>query len=373
MRVALLANLKKNAPTWPGMPPDQWDDLDGWDTIQAIAVALEKNGHEVIFLEGDQTLYNNLKAVKPDICFNICEGHFGDAREAQVPAILEMLRIPYTGSRVLSLALALDKPLTKRVLSYHGLPTPAFQAFERVDEVLDPDLHFPLFVKPSREGTGMGVSAESIVRNEAELRTQLERIFERYNQSALVEQYIEGREITVGIVGNLVAPVAHRIPEDEDARRIFRGLHFFPPLEIDTAAYPEEEAGLYTNRIKVELAHDFHYVCPAPLTAEQTEELNWLAATTFRVMGCMDVARIDFRLDANDNNKPYILEINPLPGLNPTYSDLCIEATADDWSYEKLVNTILDEAINRYQLTEKTNYVMKMPQLESIPLSWAGS
>ena len=202
------------------------------------------------------------------------------------------------------------------------------------------------------------------MRDEAQLRTQLARIFERYNQAALVEQYIEGREITVGVVGNLVTPVAHRIPEDEDARRIHRGLHFFPPMEIDTAAYSEEEAGLYTNRIKVELVHDFYYFCPASLTEEQVEELNWLTATTFRVMECLDVARVDFRFDANDNNKPYILEINPLPGLNPTYSDLCIEAAADGWSYDKLVNTILDEAIKRHQLTKQPDQAMQMPKAE---------
>lgn len=352
MKIALLANLKQNAPTWPGISPDQWDDLDSWETIQAITIALEKSGHRVTFLEGDDTLYNNLQAVKPDICFNICEGHFGDAREAQVPAILEMLRIPYTGSKVMTLALALDKPMTKRVLAYHELPTPAFQVFEREDEPLDPQMQFPLFVKPSREGTGMGVAAESIVHNDAQLRPQLRRIFERYNQPALVEHYIEGREITIGIVGNLKAPAARRIPEDEEARRIFQGLHIFPPLEVNLEAYPVEEAGLYTNRIKVDLAHEFHYYCPAPLTPEQVDDLNWLAATTFRVMGCYDVARIDFRLDANNNNKPYILEINPLPGLNPGYSDLCIEAAADDWRYEQLINRILNEAIQRYQLKD---------------------
>lgn len=282
MKVALLANLKQNAPLWPGMSPDQWDDLDSWETAQAISIALEKAGHNVVFLEGDQSLYNNIQAVKPDICFNICEGHFGDSREAHVPAILEMLRIPYTGSQVLTLALALDKPMTKRVLTYHGLPTPAFQVFEREDEPLDSSLSFPLFVKPSREGTGMGVSAESIVRDGTQLRNQLRRIYERYQQPALVEQYIEGREVTVGLVGNLAEPVAWRVPQDEKAGRITRGLHFFPPLEIDMTAYPPEEAGLYTNRIKVELAHDFHYVCPAPLEESQVEELNWLAAATFR-------------------------------------------------------------------------------------------
>jgi D-alanine-D-alanine ligase len=303
-------------------------------------------------LEGDITLYDSLRQVKPDICFNICEGHFGDGREAQIPAILEMLRIPYTGSRVLTLALTLDKPMTKRVLTYHDLPTPPFQTFERVNEPLDPALKFPLFAKPSREGTGMGVSAESIVHNEAQLRTQLARIFERYNQVALVEHYIEGREITVGVVGNLTGPVARRIPEDESAPRIMRGLTFFPPLEVNLGAYPEEEAGLYTNRIKVELAHEFHYLCPAPIEERLLDDLNWYTAATFRVTGCHDVARVDFRLDASDNNKPYILEVNPLPGLNPGYSDLCLEAQAHGWSYEELVNCILDEAIKRYGLDQ---------------------
>ena len=350
MHVALLANLKKNAPTIPGTSPDYWDDLDSDETIQAISDALEAGGHQVTFLEGDVTLFDNLRRVKPDICFNICEGHFGDGREAQVPAMLEMLRIPYTGSRVLTLALALDKPMTKRVLAYHNLPTPPFQVLERVDELLDPEMQFPLFVKPSREGTGMGIGAESIVRDEIQLRAQLRRVFERYDEPALVERFIEGREVTVGIVGNLTPPVAWRIPEDEEAPRISRGLHFFPALEVDMAAYPAEEAGVYTSRIKVELAHEFHYLCPAPLSTEEVEELNWLTAATFRVTGCLDVARVDFRLDANEGDKPYILEVNPLPGLNPHYSDLCIEAAADGWYYEELVNRILEEAVDRYQL-----------------------
>jgi D-alanine-D-alanine ligase len=350
MRVALLANLKKNAPTWPGMPPDRWDDLDSEETIEALSRALEAGGHQVTFLEGDTSLYDNVQKLKPDICFNICEGHFGDGREAQVPAMLEMLRIPYTASRVVTLALALDKSMTKRVLAWHGLPTPPFQSVESVDEPLDPDMHFPLFVKPSREGTGMGVSAESIVRDESQLRTQLKRIFERYSQTALVERFVEGREITVGVVGNLATPAARRVPVDAGSPRILGGLRFFPPLEVDLSAYPDEEGGVYTSRIKVEWAHDFHYHCPAPLSLAQVEELNYLTAAVFRVTGCLDVARVDYRLDAHDNNKPYILEVNPLPGLNPGYSDLCVEAEAAGWKYEELVNRILDEAIRRHGL-----------------------
>ncbi len=350
MHVALLANLKKNAPTWPGMSPDQWDDLDSEKTIHAIMEALQSGGNQVTFLEGNATLFERLNEVKPDICFNICEGHFGDSREAQIPALLEMLRIPYTGSRVLTLALTLDKPMTKRVLTYHNLPTPPFQVFERINEQLDPDMRFPLFLKPSREGTGMGITAESIVHNETQLRSQMRRLFEKYDQPVLVEHFIEGREITVGVIGNLTSPVAWRLPEDDEAPRISRGLHFFPPLEVDMSRYPAEEMGIYTNRIKTELADDFYYLCPAPLSDEQIDELNWLTAATFRVTGCQDVARVDFRLDANDNNKPYILEINPLPGLNPGYSDLCIEAQADGWEYKELVNRILDEAIERVGL-----------------------
>ncbi len=350
MHVALLANLKRNAPTWPDMPPDRWDDLDSEETIESITRALESGGHRVTFLEGDATLVDSLRRVRPDICFNICEGHFGDGREAQVPAILEMMRIPYTGSQVLTLALALDKPMTKRVLAYHDLPTPAFQVFERLDESINADLCFPLFVKPSREGTGMGVSADSVVRDDVQLRAQLRRIFERYDQPALVERFIEGREVTVGVIGNLRSPVAWRLPEDEEAPRVTKGLHFFPPLEVDMGAYPAEEAGIYTSRIKVELAHDFHYVCPAPLATELVRELEWLTAATFRVTGCLDVARVDFRLDASDGDRPYILEVNPLPGLNPGYSDLCVEAAADGWTYEELINEIFDLAAERYGL-----------------------
>lgn len=353
MRVAVLANLQKNAPSWPGMAEDRWDDLDSEETIEALVAALESGGHEATFLEGDLTLFETLPKLKPDICFNICEGHWGDSREAQVPAVLEMLRIPYTGSGPLTLALALDKPMTKRVLWYHNLPTPAFQTFERAHEPLDPDMKFPLFVKPSREGTGMGVSADSIVNNEDQLRARLNRLFEIYDQPLLVEHFIEGREVTVGLVGNLTTPVARRLPDDHEAARISRGLHFFPPLEVDMSRYPVEEAGVYTSRIKTELVHTFYYLCPAPLPDDLVTELNWLAAATFRVTGCFDVGRIDFRLDANDNNKPYILEINPLPGLNPGYSDLPIEAKADGWTFDQLVNRILEEAIDRYSLEEQ--------------------
>ena len=266
-----------------------------------------------------------------------------------MPAILEKLRIPYTGSQVTCLALTLDKPMTKRILTYHDLPTPEFQTFERVDEPLDPKMQFPLFVKPSREGTGMGVSAKSIVRDERELREQVRIMVERYQQAALVETYIEGREVTVGLVGNLVGPVARRIPHDENLPRIQAGLRFFPPLEVDLSPFFETDI-VYDNRLKVDLADQLTYLCPAPLDDDMVDELNWLAAAVFRVTGALDVARVDFRLNINEDEKPYILEINPLPGLSPGISDIVIEAAADGVEHTELVNMILETALRRYGL-----------------------
>ena len=348
-RVALLANLKKNAPKFDGMAVDQWDDLDSEKTVNALVEAIRAGGYTCEFLEGNLTMFETLPLYKPDICFNICEGHFGDAREAQIPSLLEMMRIPYTGSKVLTLALALDKPMTKRVIAFHDLPTPEFQTFERIEEALSPEMVFPLFVKPSREGTGMGVSRNSIVYSESEMREQISVIFEKYKQPALVERYIEGREVTVGFVGNLVGPVAQRLPDDENDRRIEAGLHFLPPMEVDLSPFSDSDT-VYSNRLKVDLADELNYLCPAPITDEQRYDLNWYAAAVFRVIGALDVSRVDFRLDVHNDYKPYILEINPLPGLSPIISDLVIEAAGEGIGHTELVNMILETALKRYSM-----------------------
>jgi D-alanine-D-alanine ligase len=364
MRIAVLANLKKNAPTWDGMAADRWDDLDSPHTIEAIIQALESDGHEAKFVEASilppHNMIEKLLAYKPDMCFNIAEGHFGDSREAHIPSILEMLKLPYTGSKVMTLALALDKPMTKRILNYHGLPTPEFQVFEHATDEINADLldehgeelRFPLFIKPSREGTSVGVSAESIVHTVRELREQVSKQLKLYNQPILCEHYVRGRELTVGMVGNMEATAARRLNERTIPDELPPTLDFFPVMEVDTESYGESEAGLYTNRMKVELVDDFRYQCPAKIDSDLEYHLKLLAAAVFRVIGCRDVSRVDFRLDEDDGNKPYILEVNPLPGLNPGYSDLCIQANAAGWSYEQLVNAIVSEAQWRYGMLQ---------------------
>lgn len=359
MRIAVLANLKKNAPRWEGMPADQWDDLDSEKTVNSIAAALQSYGHEAVFFEASVlppfNLIERLTEYKPDICFNITESHFGDGREAQVPALLEMLRIPYTGSQVLTLALALDKPMTKRIFAYHDLPTPEFQVFERADEPIcaeladtETTLRFPLFLKPSREGTSMGISAESIVTTIDQLRERLAQMIGRYNEPILCEHYISGREVMVGMVGNMHPTAARRLSERDWAGELPDTLRFLPIIEFEPT-HADTEADVYTNRMKTDLADDYRYQCPARLEPELEQQLLMLAAAVFRVTGCKDVARVDFRID-RESGQPYILEINPLPGLNPGFSDLCLQSDAAGWRYEFLINSILENAARRYGL-----------------------
>lgn len=351
LSVAVLANLKDNAPVYPGMPPDTWAELDTRRTTDAIVAALEMAGHRATVLEGDISLVEQLRLLAPDICFNLCEGHWGDSRESHVPAILEMLRVPYTGSGVLALALTLDKPLTKRLLAHHGLPTPAFQVFHRADTPVRPDLTYPLFVKPSREGSSLGVTAASIVDGERELRVQLTQQLERFQQPILVEQFVRGREVTVGIVGNLAGETPGDEPRGTAAQDLPPGLRALPPLEVHVGNYAEGRSGVYVGRIKSDPGDEYHYSCPALLPTDLSAELRSLAASAFAVTGCRDVARVDFRLDADDGDRPYVLEVNGLPGLCPGYSDLVLAADAAGIAYEELINAIIGHACERHGLT----------------------
>ncbi len=351
--VALLYNLKHHVPLDPGAPADALAEYDSEETVQAIEEALRAGGHEVISLEADVTLLDTIREARPDICFNIAEGHRGDARESQVPALLELLGIPYTGSKVLAHALSLDKAAAKHLWRDVGLPTAPFQVFQRAHDPLDPRLPFPLFVKPVREGTGMGINHRSVVHTEPQLREQVAWVLHTYRQPALVESYLPGREFTVGLLGN--SPVYRqelwRGPGRPERNGFYAadGFHVFPVLEIDVSPVPEA-GGLYSSHVKSELPLAPRYLCPAPIREALAEELRQLAVEAFLTIGGLDVGRVDFRLDAE--GRPHLLEINTLPGLNPTYSDLCIMARAEGVEYAHLINEILDLAAERYRLKE---------------------
>ncbi|MBI2333274.1 MAG: hypothetical protein HYU84_14155 [Chloroflexi bacterium] len=347
-KIAVLANIKDdNHPKPEGVPPDAFADFDHIETVDALRTALETDGHTTVFIQADRELPYALRKVKPDICFNIAEGLGGDAREAQVPALLEMLNIPYTGSRVLANGISLDKTLTKRIWRDRRLPVAPFQEFTFGDEPIRPELKFPLFVKPAREGTGMGVDMNAIVKGEAELRERAQYIINTYQQPALVENFLPGREFTVGILGRSDSKLYSRHPEwyEKD------GFHRFPVLELDTGN--TEGPWIYTNEAKskdVGPEDNLGFFCPANVDPELEKRLKHLAFRAHNILNVLDVSRTDIRLDEEGN--PRLIEINTLPGLTPNYSDLCLQAAAEGINHTDLVLDILYLAAGRWGMLE---------------------
>jgi D-alanine-D-alanine ligase len=347
-KVAVLANIKDESKPKPeGVPPDAFADYDHIETIEALRAAIETDGHQTVFIHANEDLPFTLREEKPDICFNIAEGLGGDAREAQVPALLEMMKIPYTGSRVLANGISLDKTLTKRIWRDRRLPVAPFQEFHVGDEPLRSDLEFPLFVKPAREGTGMGVDTNAIVKNEKELRERAEYIINTYHQPALVETFLPGREFTVGILGRADARLYSRHPEwyEKD------GFHRFPVLELDMSrsvtplVYSQEAK---SKDVGEEGAPG--YFCPANIEPELEKKLKYFALRAHFLLNAQDVSRTDIRLDEHGN--PRLMEINTLPGLTPDYSDLCLQSKAEGIRYEDLVLEILYLGASRWGMVE---------------------
>ncbi|MGE5140844.1 MAG: D-alanine--D-alanine ligase family protein [Rudaea sp.] len=396
--VGLLYSAKVNAPHEQDeeTPWDKWNELDSEVSITGYERALRDGGHEVVPLEGDLFLPEKLTRYKVDICFNTCEGHRAKSREAQVPAMLDMLGVPYTGSGVMALTIALDKAMTKRVLQFYSIPTPAFQVFITGDEPVDPRLNFPLFAKPAWEGSGIGITAKSICQNPRELREQVRYLLRAYKESVLVEEYIEGREVTTGLLGNIMPrgawikerrkmlaaqgqprealqPVpagAEAVPAEQPngaadgkppttngkrpapPRDFYHlGVRVFPPMEVDFSPLGSGP-NLYNSEIKSKNPWGPRYLIPAPISAKLTDQISRLTVATFRALECSDFARVDFRIRSSDN-KPFVLEINPLAGLTEGLSDIVMEAEAAGMSYAQLINGILEAALKRYGMLEE--------------------
>lgn len=329
-RVALLVNSTNGNYKLPqGAPTDALAEVDGAKYVEAYAAGIRLAGCEPLPREGvpDLGVIEWLREKQPDFCFNVCEGFGGESREAHMPALLEMLGLPYSGPTPLAAAVTQDKPTTKRLLSSADLPTPPFEVFDCPVAARSCSLPFPLFVKPTHEGTGMGVRSDSIVRCPNELSGQVDRIVRQYHQPALVERFIEGRELTCGLVGN-----------NGD-------LHVMPILEVDFGGYPEGLAPVYSSLHKNDLDHLFRYQCPAPLPASVAAEIQRLTRATFEVTGCRDYARVDFRLTPDGHL--FILEINGLPGITPR-SDMTMMAKAEGRTHAQLVADVLKAGLRRY-------------------------
>jgi D-alanine-D-alanine ligase len=353
-RVAVIANVKGETALPIDAPADAGAEFDRKETIQAIQAAIESDGHTTAFLPADATLPFTLREYRPDICFNIAEGIVGDSREAHIPALLELLRIPYTASRVLTNAIALDKTVTKRIWHEMGLPTANYQEFTAADDPLSASMHFPMFVKPAREGTGMGMDAGSIVFDEVELRQRVNWVVSQYDQPALVEEYLPGREFTVAVMGRKEALFYSHRPDLYHAD----GFHRFPLLEVESllsvtpGVYGHEAKTLHNGEEGVPA-----FICPAKVDPDLENQLQSLAIAAHNAIGAVDVSRVDIRLDAE--GQPRLIEINTLPGLTPEFSDLCVIAGADGLSYQDIILEILYLGASRWNLMPARKFGME--------------
>lgn len=329
LRVGLLYNLGKDELPGEDEPPDIHAELDGEETIESLTDAISQAGHEVMKVEANEFAWPILRNGRLDIVFNMAEGLGGESRESHFPAILEMLGIPYVGSGILSLALSLDKPMAKRVFRAEGIPTPAFEVVETGAVADARHLRYPLFVKPAHEGSSMGIGPTSVVGDRPALDQMVAHVHRWYRQPALVEEFLSGREFTVGILGN-------------------GEPHFLPIIEVNFEPCPPDHGRVYSYQFKREWDDGKYYLCPAPVTAVEMELLRSTALRGSRALGCLDVVRVDLRLD--EDGVPNVLEVNPLPGMRPGFSDLPRMAEVAGMTYPELVNRILDEALVRYGL-----------------------
>ncbi len=302
---------------------DSEAEYDSPRTIEAIAQAVEGYGHQVVRLEATGDFPRALMTSGVDLVFNIAEGIRGRSREAQVPSLCELLGIPYTGSDPATLSLCLDKGLCKRVLREQGIDTPAFQVLVTGREKLRP-FQFPVIVKPNAEGTSKGITKNSVVDDEAGVRAAARELIDRYDQPALVEEYITGREFTVGLLG-------------EKRPRVL------PAMEV-VFLHPAERP-VYDYECKQHWESHVRYECPAKLTKEEERAIERVSRSTFMALGCRDVARIDIKLAPD--GRVWVIEVNPLPGLTPDYSDLCLIANGAKIDYRTLIGEILSGGLKR--------------------------
>jgi D-alanine-D-alanine ligase len=327
MKIGITYNLRQEDDKDSRLPVDNDEEFDSPDTIDAIAGVLEGAGHQVTKLGYGRDFVVALLNDPPDLVFHIAEGVSGRSRESQIPALLEMLEIPYTGSDPLALGLTLDKDLAKRIAASHGLATPRhlvaedLPSFQRL--VFD-DLRFPLIVKPAHEGSSKGIRLQSRVVDDPELRKQAAWLFDRYGGPVMVEEFLEGEEFTVGVIGNTpprplgVMMIRHRFLPAEDF--------------------------IYSLEVKRDWENQVEYLSPPPISDSLLAAISELATGVYSALGCRDVARVDIRLR---EGKPHFIEVNPLPGLSPEYGDLVIMARKRGVTYEELVLEILRHARER--------------------------
>jgi D-alanine-D-alanine ligase len=331
MKIGLTYDLRSEYIAM-GYTDEQTAEFDRDDTIIAIEGALHALGHETDRIGNAKKLTERLvRGDRWDFVFNIAEGLKGVSREAQVPVILDLYEIPYTFSDPLVMSLTLHKGLTKQVIKERGLPTPDFIVIERPADVEAISMSPPYFIKPVAEGTGQGITAESVIWERQQLSKACRSLLDRYEQPVLVERYLPGREFTVGILGT--GPAAEVLGT----------------LEVILLEGAEKNVYSYTNKEKCEDVVEYRLVLPNG--DRSVREAETVALESWRVLGCRDGGRVDLRCD--EKGKPYFLEVNPMAGLHPEHSDLPILSKQLGMPYDRLIQRILDSAAPRVAALSK--------------------
>ncbi len=315
---------------------DKYSEWDDEETITAVESAIKKAGHEVIRVEADDNAYEKLKSLSPDIVFNIAEGFGGASRESHIPAILEMLNIPYTASDPITIGNCHNKARCKEILSYYNIPTPKFFVTDFAVNGY-PKVEFPAFVKPLHEGSSKGIYNSSIVNDKISLNKEILRISSNYSQPSIIEDYLDGREFTVALLGN------------------GKNTRVLPIVEINMDTLPENLPKIYSYEVKWYFDTPENnvniFTCPAKISEKLQKEIEEICLKAYKVLGIRDWARIDVRCDADGN--PYIIEVNPLPGILPNPDEnSCFPKAARHVGidYDNLIQTVLNLAIERYGL-----------------------
>lgn len=290
------------------------------DTVLSVKEALESGGHEVSTIEADNHLLSTLEEMPtPDLLFNLSSGIAGKRSQANITGMLEMTGLPLLGSGLAAQVLGLHKEITKSLLLAHGIRTVRYQMITDEHETIREDLVYPLIVKPEHEGSGIGVTESSKVDSPEQLGRIIKEKIALHNQALLIEEYLPGREFTVGVMGNAELEI----------------------LPIKEAIFAEDGPQMLTNEIKLG-ARDTNGI-PANISQELKDEIKTMAAKTYRILRCQDFARVDIRLDKE--GRPNVIELNTSPGLGKDFSYFPILAEAAGYSYEDLLNRLVTIAM----------------------------
>lgn len=334
MKIAFIANTRTDE-------TENQVEYDPPHTINLVKNAIESTNNEFIFIEANEDFLEKLKKVKPDMVLNRAEGIRGNSRESHIPAMLEMLGIPYVGSDVLTTALCLNKEWTKKIVTHHGIQTPRFTVLDGMQKIdynsIEKLVTYPIILKPNIEGSSIGINEDNVVKDAKTLEKKFKTLHKQYAQSILLEEFIFGKEFSTGVIGI----------QDNN-------LEFLPIIEVNFSKMPEDVENVFGQRAKTKYDDLENYSCPAQIDKSIENRLKEMTLKICRILNIRDFARLDFKM--NNKNEIHFLEINPLPGIdfNPEEKDISfypLMVLNSGLTYNDMIKRLLYSTTSRFGLS----------------------